>query len=797
MAFANLSVLALGSLLIGIPLLLHLMMKQQPRHQVFPALRFLQQRQLTNQRQMRLRNGLLLAMRLAAVVLLALLLSRPSVDSAQLGFWLRALLSGLIAVLVTVACLFSWTSGKGKRLTGALVLGSVLAWLATTYFGVRAGLTVADSQIGDAQAPVAAVLVIDTSPRMGLQHENETRLEVARKLARELLTRLPSDSEVAIVDAAASGVFSHDRGAAINLLDSLQVGGAEYPLSELVQRGMELVASREELRQEVYVFSDLSRASWEPSAYSAVRSTLEQSPGTALFVLDVGAEQPRNVQLGELTLSSQTLRKGQVLRLDVGAQSSHIDQEATVTVKVETPDPTLPLILDGDVVLPESVGRDRATVTLQASTSQALSFDLTFQSPGIHHGYVEIDVEDGLPVDNRRYFTVSVRAPWRALLVPGAGAATRYVEAVMSPIELRAQGMADFECQVVTPAGMLDETLSSYDVVVLLDPDVMTPEHWQRLNDYVRTGGGLALGLGRNAAAEPDEFNRAAGSLLPGSLADVRSATPPAYFRVALLDHPSLIHVRGREALIPWDAAPVNRYWTFRDWKPASQVILEFTSGAPALIESMIGDGRVMTFATPLSDLRNQTQRPAWNAFPNSGEDGFAFFAVNYGMFPYLAGHDALSWNHRVGDAVSLPLASGAVTEQTWLLFTPQRDWQNLRSQDGQLTVRNTQWPGTYRLKDVEQPTQGFSVNLPPAATNLTRLTESDLAAVLGEDNYTYARGAVELDRRVGQVRVGRELFPFVALVVIALLALEHLMSNRFYGLTGRATVPQQPSLST
>ena len=72
MAFANFSVLAIGSLLMGVPVLLHLLMKQRPRHQVFPALRFLHRRHVANKRQMRLRNWLLLALRLAAIGLLAM-----------------------------------------------------------------------------------------------------------------------------------------------------------------------------------------------------------------------------------------------------------------------------------------------------------------------------------------------------------------------------------------------------------------------------------------------------------------------------------------------------------------------------------------------------------------------------------------------------------------------------------------------------------------------------------------------------------------------------------------------------
>ena len=69
--FVNLSLLALGGLFVAMPILLHLAMRQKPKHQVFPALRFLQQRETTNRRRLQLRQWLLLLLRCLVVLLLA------------------------------------------------------------------------------------------------------------------------------------------------------------------------------------------------------------------------------------------------------------------------------------------------------------------------------------------------------------------------------------------------------------------------------------------------------------------------------------------------------------------------------------------------------------------------------------------------------------------------------------------------------------------------------------------------------------------------------------------------------
>src|SRR5436309_1177821 len=127
-----------GLTLIGVPVLLHLIMKQKPRHLLFPAFRFLLERHRTNQRKLRLRHLLLLALRLLLVIGICLALARPRIFSDRLN------------------------------LTG--------------------------------ERPVAAVLVFDTSLSMGYQAAGETRLDVAKRRAQELLDELPDGSKFAVLD---------------------------------------------------------------------------------------------------------------------------------------------------------------------------------------------------------------------------------------------------------------------------------------------------------------------------------------------------------------------------------------------------------------------------------------------------------------------------------------------------------------------------------------------------------------------------------------------------------------------
>src|SRR5947209_6759097 len=126
-----------GAALIAVPIVLHLVMRQVPKRLVFPAVRFLRLREQANRRQLRLRHLLLLLLRCAAIVFLAAALARPSIK----------------------------TSGA----------------------------------LGSQEAPVAAALIFDSSPRMEYREDNHTRLESAAETARWLLTQLPRESDVAVL----------------------------------------------------------------------------------------------------------------------------------------------------------------------------------------------------------------------------------------------------------------------------------------------------------------------------------------------------------------------------------------------------------------------------------------------------------------------------------------------------------------------------------------------------------------------------------------------------------------------
>src|SRR5712691_12672888 len=206
--------LLLGGLaLIGVPVLLHLIMQQKPKHLLFPAFRFLLQKYRTNQRKLRLRDLLLLALRMLLIALICLALARFRIPPGAIAQ--RFLLSS--------------------------------------------------------DQPVAAVLVFDTSYSMEYTHAGRTRLDDAKQRALELLDKMPDGSKVAVFDSAeAGGEWLPTVALARERITGLQLRHANGPVTRQLDQAYRLFTQLEQEQSEeealprlLYVFSDRTQESWD------------------------------------------------------------------------------------------------------------------------------------------------------------------------------------------------------------------------------------------------------------------------------------------------------------------------------------------------------------------------------------------------------------------------------------------------------------------------------------------------------------------------------------------------------
>jgi len=171
--------------------------------------------------------------------------------------------------------------------------------------------------------------------------------------------------------------------------------------------------------------------------------------------------------------------------------------------------------------------------------------------------------------------------------------------------------------------------------------------------------------------------------------------------------------------------------------------------------------------------------RPAWNRLP-TGIDPWPFFMLVDVMFHYLVQQGESRLNYEVGQPVSLTVRDDSGSSR-YQLFLPTGVWQDVTAVKNRITLQFADVPGTYRLRSGSGSDHGFSMNLPTDATRLERIDAESLDRWFGQGGYQLARSREEVNRVLGEARIGHEMYPWLMVLLVLLLALEHVLANRFY----------------
>ncbi len=258
--------LALGA----IPIVIHLLHRQRYRETPWAAMRFLTAAIRKHSRRMRLEQWLLLAVRTAVLLLAALALAGPSVDS-----------------------LTSFVSGSGA-------------------------------------APAHRLLVIDASLSMSLAENGRSRFDQARDIARTLLqssqqgdtwnlVRIGGISPEVIIRRPSSlpDAVLRELDQLVCLEEAADVSAAFHEVDQLIR---DAAGSP---RREIYLLTDLQSTNWQPddaAAQATLRKSLKSLPEGTVHVFPVGSGDAANSAVTSLQLADGLHLAGKPVSLRIGLQ---------------------------------------------------------------------------------------------------------------------------------------------------------------------------------------------------------------------------------------------------------------------------------------------------------------------------------------------------------------------------------------------------------------------------------------------------------------------------------------------
>ena len=600
-------IMVLGLAAVAIPIIIHLLNRRRAKVQEWGAMRFLRASLAAQSRRLLLEEIMLLALRCLAVALIVLAMARPfmpSKSSIPWAFVLPALLAGAICAGIAAAV---WTRARLRRnllrAAGTLLLAALLVSVLERWLQLRRW-----SGAGGAKD---VMIVLDASPSMRVMSDGKSNFARAVEEAQALINGCHPGDAVGVllagsVPRALVRTPTADHRAVQQALRSREcrpLGGAMGVL-EALNAASAALAEGQNPAKGIVLITDGQSAGWDLASEARWRFLLDgfhrlsSAPEIICRTLPFPREF-RNAALTDLTLSRRVIGTDRPVKID-----ARVVNAGTVPVKLSAID----LQVDGS-----NVCRQVLLKELPPGVAESFRFEFRFDAPGFHTIATSVVCDDDLPADNTAYRVVDVLANLPVLLVDGApserffqGAAafTRLALTPRSdtPPAHAADGAAPrflIEPTVVAATALAaQKDLARYRVIVLANVAQLPASVTERIDQFVRNGGGLLILPGNRS--EPQFYSRwrtASGDPFAPALMYARRASldEPARLELHSLTHPAL-QLIADPRVSDAGLALVRSFWklTADPRDPAVRIGGQLHTGEPFMAERQVGKGYVL-----------------------------------------------------------------------------------------------------------------------------------------------------------------------------------------------------------
>jgi hypothetical protein len=592
--------------------------------------------------------------------------------------------------------------------------------------------------------PQSVVILLDTS--MSMRYKDY--FDQAKMTAVELIKSLRAGDEAAVVTF--SDGTGHVKELTANLnelaafvgdLDSPGFQPTRYlPALQLADRLLESAAYK---NKTVFLISDYQRTAMEN-----LDTSWRLSSGVALKGIRIGGENPANLAVTDVKSPAQLPRDqdDHVILGRVRNLGTRFLPEARIFLRI------------GDKTI------DTETVDLTNHSEAVVKFTTAFRKYGVHLGALTIG-EDPFTPDNTLYFTVSVLQPIRILVVVGESPGKNPTEEITwFKTAVGIQGRSLFQLTVARPEAVTTEVIDPSRVIVVINAANLGSVQRKTLKAWVEKGGSLLLAPA--ARVDAAAFNRFFYGLAPATLQQKFPDMGNDFLSIADINgrHPLIKSLRLGESA-DFGTARFRGYWSATPID-GSKVIMGFDNGEVALVEQVVGRGRVLLFTSSLNT--------EWNNFPLQ----VLYAPLMQETLRYLALQEEKKRSYTIGDPVPLVVPAGNAIRVT----DPRGKETVLTSTTGETVFyRATKIPGFYSIRGGRLQ-DAFAVNTPREESDLAFRDPAEIIeALVLKDTAPPSFG--ESAASILHVRIERSqrIWWWILLVVVLLGLAETFLANRTY----------------
>lgn len=425
-------------------------------------------------------------------------------------------------------------------------------------------------------------------------------------------------------------------------------------------------------------------------------------------------------------------------------------------------------------------------IHLDPYSSSNLLFTPYFPTPGEHVGAITVSsggLIDVLAKDNIANFVIRSEDHIPVLVddlsSAGTSNASFWLAAALQP---------DSHIHIFSPhfsVGTQDNStpLSSYASIILTGVNSISPSEAEALATYVRTGGGLLIFPGTHPNLTELNSVLTTNDILPAKLSNMQqlssdsavtldsgsigSSSPLSLFKDSTQVDIGSSHFSQYIRLVPTT-----------NTSPSGQTItlVKFSSGSPALVETRVGLGKVMFFAS--------TADTSWNDLPKHAA---TWLPLLYQVLADLSSGADSHRNLQIGDPIqlSLPLADSGKKISVTLPNSQTITSNSVLGPNGvSFQFNDTSQAGIYHVQIPGSSSETFCVDLPLEESDLkpfSNIRTKLITAGVAPTKLTMVATEKVLAQAVKHERYGQELWRTLILIAILLLFIESPLA-RFIG---------------
>jgi hypothetical protein len=756
LSFLN-SIFLAGLAAAVVPILIHLFSRRRAKEVVFPSLEYLREISHQKVRRMRLRQWILLALRVLVLALFALAMGRPVLRGSG-GVVTRG--SSTLAVLLDNS--YSMAAADPRLSGDEPPSSSVLP--------VSSGREVEANGAGSAPSPV---------------DETGTVFHAAKERAFEILDLMTEGDRgiLALTGRPVALPFQTpvtDAGLLRQEVRRASLSGDRSDLPAALAQVLPILSSARTVNKELFIISDFQKQDLE--------QWLRASSGSSDGGTGAGSAAGGAVMAAADSFSGAIRLPGEIRVYLIPMRDHEAANAAIERLRFDVTSGTggagrvvASVVNHGDDPI-----NDRMIRASAVGSEQAILSDVLFSLPP--HGRADVALNlsalprdgavvvqlgsDALEWDNRGYLVTGEPGARKVLLVTGSvegagvsgenGDEGRFLRAALDPNN----DAEFFRVKQVDAAALADPSVWDADVVVLTDVGRLSDQAVENLIRFRARGGGILIGLGDRV--DPRYYNTTILSPLSSIelLNVVQDEGGGTYrsLRPSVASHP----IFAGFPIGPGDDLGSARFRKLVTCRVGSgaRVVAEFGRDAPALVEE---DG-LFLFTSSLDGV--------WNDFVTSA----SFPPLLHQIVRYLAGRGGSDRRAGlVGARLETILPEGSVSGPVSCLdpvggqgqvgSVPVERMVRLRSQPAP-------WPGVYRFIDASgRPVASFAVNLDTNEGDLALAPVSAWHRLLGAQTRD-VNPSRPIARDLLTAGSGRELWRPILVLVLILLAVESLLGR-------------------